>query len=67
MAVTHRLLNHNTLTTLYDSCDTVRKYQQYHASNLGAGNQRVIDGFPAPFFNQNNHFLAEKKRFFSCF
>ena len=29
---TYKLLNQNPLTTLYDSLNTVRKYQQNHAS-----------------------------------
>lgn len=33
MAISHKLLNHNPITTFYDSLNTVRKYQQDHASN----------------------------------
>ena len=36
MAITHRLLNHNPLITLYDSWNTVRKSQQDHASKIEA-------------------------------
>ena len=33
MVISHKLLNPNPITILYDSLNTVRKYQQDHASN----------------------------------